>query len=510
MANRRLIQSTNAFTLALIVLGILTVVNFLSARRFVRLDMTEGKIYTLSSSSKRVVSSLEDILSVEVYFSEKLPPHLMTLRNEISDLLDEYRAFSKGNIRITFTDPLENPDVEGKVRRLGIPIVQMNIIEKDQAQLINGYLGLGLFYSDKSEAIPVIQTTANLEYELTTKIIKITSSETKTVGFLGDWNGLQIIRGELEKQYDVIQVETERSIPDNVQTLILNDPKGLTPQDRFEIDQFIMKGGKTIFLANGVEIGQGLNASGSAREVDDLLEKYGVKVHRDLVLDRSNETAGFSQGFMTFFVPYPFWVKVRKENFHTENPIVSPLESMVLPWTSSLELLADKGEGIEATVLATSTERSWTQTGVFILNPQQSFAPNQETMKKHNLALLLSGTFRSAYSDTSPPEGAGAEPVMNSLETRMVVVGTSRFVEDSQLQRFPENGVFFLNTVDWLTLGEDLISIRSRGATDRPLKSLSEKERTTVKMLNTYGIGILIALFGLGRFYIRHRKKITV
>jgi gliding-associated putative ABC transporter substrate-binding component GldG len=472
--------------------------------------MTEGNIYTLSSSSKRIVASLDDILSVEVYFSEKLPPHLMTLRNEIEDLLNEYRAFSRGNIRISFMDPLENPDVEGKVRRLGIPIVQMNIIEKDQAQLINGYLGLGLFYLDKAEAIPVIQTTANLEYELTTKIIKITSSETKTVGFFGDLNELQIIRGELEKQYDVIQAEAGRSIPDNVQTLILNNPKGLTPQDRFEIDQFIMKGGKTIFLANGVEIGQSLNATAATREVDDLLEKYGVKVNRDLVLDRSNETAGFSQGFMTFFVPYPFWVKVRKENFHSDNPIVSPLESMVLPWTSSLEMVADKGEGIEATVLATSTELAWTQTGVFILNPQQSFTSSQETMKKYNLALLLSGSFRSAYSDTSPPEGVNAAPLMKSPETRMVVVGNSRFVADNQLQRFPANGVFFLNTVDWLTLGEDLISIRSRGATDRPLKSLSEKGKTTVKMLNTYGIGILIALFGLGRFYIRHRKKTNV
>jgi len=504
MRKKRLIQSTNAVTLSLILLGILAVVNFLSAHRFFRVDLTEGKIYTLSPSSKRIVSSLEDLLHIEVYFSEKLPPHLMTLRNEIEDLLDEYRAYSGGNVRVTFTDPAENPDVEGKVRRLGIPLVQMNIIEKDQAQLINGYLGLGLFYLDKADAIPVVQNTANLEYDLTTKIIKIASTETKTVGILGEWDEISAIREELEKQYEVLQVDTSRAIPEKMTSLVVADPEVLSQRERYEIDQFIMRGGKTIFLINGVEIGQGLNAQATPRVVDELLEKYGVKVNRDLVLDVSNETAGFSQGFMTFFIPYPFWVKVRKENLNRENPVVSPLESMVLPWTSSLEVTADTASGVEATILATSSERSWTQSGVFMITPQQTIAPSKDTQKKHPLAVLLSGTFKSAITDTTPPD---PNRVMESPETRMIIVGNSRIIEDNHLQRFPENGVFFLNAVDWLTLGEDLISIRSRGATDRPLKQLSERQKTTVKIFNTYGIGVLIALFGLGRFFLRHREK---
>ena len=512
MPVKRFIQSTNAIALTLIVLGILAVVNFLSSRHFYRLDLTEGKIYTLSPSSKRVVSSLEDICQIEVYFSKKLPPHLMTLRNEIQDLLDEYRAYSKGNIRVTFTDPAENPDVEGKVRRLGIPLIQMNIIEKDKTQIINGYMGLGLFYLDQAEAIPLIQNTSNLEYDLTTKIIKITSTETKTVGILGNIAELQVMRGELEKQYEVIEVETGRAIPDRVNTLILAGPQGLSDQDRYEIDQFIMKGGKSIFLTNGVEIGQGLNATAAPRGVDDLLESYGVKVNRDLVLDRSNETAGFSQGFMTFFVPYPFWVKVRRGNFDQENPIVSPLESMVLPWTSSLEVVADTGSGVEVTVLATSSDQSWTQSGFFFLNPGQTINPAQETLKKHNLAILLTGSFKSAFAeeDVQNPESRIQNPeshIPKSSDTRIIIVGNSRFSSDPHLQRFPANGVFFLNAVDWLTLGEDLISIRSRGSTDRPLKPLTEREKTAVKVLNTYGIGVFIALFGLGRFYLRQRKK---
>ena len=103
---------TNALIMILIVFAILAMVNILIARAFFRLYLTEGKIYTVSKSTKNVLGRLDDIIKVTAYFSKDLPPHLVNLRQQVKDILDEYQVYGHGKVHIAFIDPKEDAEVE--------------------------------------------------------------------------------------------------------------------------------------------------------------------------------------------------------------------------------------------------------------------------------------------------------------------------------------------------------------------------------------------------------------
>jgi len=149
MPVRKLTYGVQSFLLSFLVLGILCVLNFLALDNFFRLDLTQYKEYTISPASRKLVSNLDDIVHIKVYFSRNLPPYLLNLERQVKDILDEYRAYGRGNLRLEFIDPSVDSKTEQRVRQLGIPKVQLNIIAKDQAQVRPAYLGLALFYEDK-------------------------------------------------------------------------------------------------------------------------------------------------------------------------------------------------------------------------------------------------------------------------------------------------------------------------------------------------------------------------
>ncbi len=519
---RLLKYSTNYIAVSLIVLGILAVLNFFFLRHFARIDLTQDKRYTLTPSTKEVLKNLDDIVNIKLYFSKNFPTYIVNLKREITDILDEYKAYAGGNLSTIFIDPTEDPRLQQELRFMGIPQVQLNIIEKDQAQLTNVYLGMAIFYADKKEVIPFVNETGTLEYNLTSSIIKVTGTETKTVGiFTGKGpdasKGYQAAQQLLTKQYKVEQVELKEGTEalGKSDTLIIAGPRELKDTQKYEIDQCLMRGAKIIFLIDTVEIQEGtLQASPFQPGTDDLLEHYGIKVEQNLVLDRANAPAAFRSGFMTFQLPYPFWVKVLSKGFSPDNPAVSNLESLVLPWTSSIKALDEKPDGITITELAKSTPVSWARKGFYMLNPQQQFYSPGIKTESYPLVLAASGKFKSFYADKPIPTDeekketeSQREIIKESPETQIVVIGNSRFISDNFLSQFKGNQLFLLNIVDWLTLGEQLIGIRSRGATDRPLKETTEYMKTLIKSLNMFGVPLVLILYGLLLFYLRRRKK---
>lgn len=541
MLSRRFQYGTASIIIVLIVLGILVVINFMSTRHFVRADLTQGKDFTISDSTKKVLSELDDVVNINAYFSKNLPPYLSNLKQQVKDILDEYKAFAHGNLMMEFIDPASDPAVEQKVRFMGIPQAQLNIIEKDKAEVVNVYFGMAVMYEDKKEVIPVVQNIMTLEYDLTSAIIKVKRSEKKTVGFLTGYNigeDYDTIKASLEKQYDVTTVDMSggKKISENVNTLIISGPKErLSERDKYEIDQFLMRGGRIMFLIDPIDLGeQGLMATELDSGMNDMLENYGVKLGKALVLDRaSSANATFSSGFIQYSIPYPFWPRVTKRQFAKESPMVNQLESLVLPWTAPIELVtsevktdaegesksSDKLKGIE---LFKSSQYSWTMGGPFNLYPQQRFIPTGE-MKNHTLGVAVTGKFRSFYADkpvpeperpaegfpgTEPPGESGTrETIKESPETQIVVVGNARFISSGFLAQFRPNQIFFENAVDWMTMGEDLISIRSRFVTDRPLKEVSEKTKLFIRVVNIGGVPILVIAFGLARLIFKRRAK---
>lgn len=523
-------KSSTAVVEIVIVAAVLALVNLLSLKFFVRSDLTEGKIFSVSGSTRQVLEGLDDIVHIKVYFSKKLPPYMSTLTREVRDILGEYQAYAGSNLIIDFEDPADDPETEQRVRALGIPQVQMNIIEKDKAEVVNGYLGMAILYEDRSEVIPVVSSASNLEYDMTSAIIKVSMAEVKTVGFLaagGDRNVSELYESwmqALRSQYEVRDVTTSDGslVPDDVNTLVVAGPRQLPEWDTYAIDQFVMRGGSVLFLVDRVEILQGSLAGVTVETgVDSLLAGYGVEVRPDLVVDRSCGTATFVSGFVRFSLPYLLWPMVLKDKLDDVSPITNQLERVVFTWTSSIVLSEPPGGPVETTVLAASSDQSWSEERRFNLDPQQRFLPMTDTGPR-NLAVLLKGSFRSLFADREGvpavtavgEEGADVireapvhEKLDHSVETQIVVIGNSRLVEQSYLGQYPENRTFILNVVDWLTLGESLIGIRSRVVTSRPLEQVGEAAKATLRFAATFGVPIAVVIWGLTRRYLKTRRR---
>jgi ABC-type uncharacterized transport system involved in gliding motility auxiliary subunit len=242
-------------------------------------------------------------------------------------------------------------------------------------------------------------------------------------------------------------------------------------------------------------------------------------VKSNLVLDAgSQEMASFRTDYFTYTVPYPFWPKVIAENMDKKCPIVSKLECISFPWVSSLEVLKEKckKEKLEVVELFRTTPRAWCQTERFNLNPQQATMLgliSKDTQKSYLLGVMLTGKFKSFFKGKEIPkkqegeEKVAQEIIEESPKTQLIVVGDADFCSNRFLRQFPHNSLFFQNAVDFLTLGEDLIEIRSREVTERPLKAISEKGKNFYKFLNVTAIPIIVVLFGLIRAYWRRREK---
>ena len=155
------------------VLVILIILNLISRNWFGRLDFTKEKMYTLSESSRSVVAKIDDLMTMKVYFSGNLPWQYGNNRRFLQDILEEYAAFSRGNIRFQFYKPGENEELEQEAQQAGIQPVQLQVIENDKMEVKRVFMGLAIIYQDEKEVIPVIQTTTGLEYDITTKIKRL-------------------------------------------------------------------------------------------------------------------------------------------------------------------------------------------------------------------------------------------------------------------------------------------------------------------------------------------------
>ena len=137
-------------------------------------------MYSLSSSSRKIVENLDDLLTMKVYFSDNLPNELGNTRRFLQDILEEYGAWSD-DVRFFFHNPESDTDLEEQARKDGIQPVQMQVIENDKVEIKKVYLGMVLLYENKKEVIPVIQTTAGLEYMISTKIKSLIDIDKKTI-----------------------------------------------------------------------------------------------------------------------------------------------------------------------------------------------------------------------------------------------------------------------------------------------------------------------------------------
>jgi len=550
----KIASRTNFILFIAVIVGFVVVLNYLAAKFFARADLTENKVYTISDASKRIMKNLDDLVTIKVFISEKsLPSLAVNISQTIKDLLSEYKAYSGGNLNVEFLDPSDDEEIKREANSLGLQEVSMQTYEKDKQQQIMCFMGLVILYGQKKEIMPVLNNVGNLEYDITSRILKITRTEVKKVGFFFG-NGKHMFMPEelaqqqqqrqektynnvkkaLQEQFEVKVVSDLKNgteVPSDIATLVVAGPQSLDDREKFEIDQFLMNGGRLIALIDAVDINTsyGLNATKQAHNTGDLFTHYGARVDQNLVADASHASITYQinlQGMMwPVSSPYPLWVKIMKQGFANGNPAVSGLNSMIFTWASSVTPVAkadSAGNGITVTPLVQTTRYAQELTDYFDLNPQRRWDFNKEG-KIFDMAVALNGEFSSFYAGKSIPlvsDGADTanknamKPaagdatrtiIEKSPSTSLVLMGDSDFIIDGSPR---ENLIFMVNLVEWLTLGDNLISIRSKEIAERSIDpKLSDASRQSIRLFNMILMPLLVVVIGIGLF-VRRRNII--
>ena len=507
-----------------IVLAILVVLNVISIRIFGRFDLTRNDQFTLSEASKTLVRNLDDKVTVKAYFTEDLPSPYNNNRRALLDELNDYKAYAKGNFQFEFIDP-SGEKGEMDAQQQGIAPLQVQVIKEDKAQVQRAYMGMVLLYEDKKEVIPVVQNLSTLEYELSSTIKRLTSKGQKKIAFLtgqgepapGELRGAQ---EPMRKQYEFTTVDVSKStpVPQDVSALIVMAPTTpFTEPQKFQIDQYIMRGGRVAFLLNKVDASlQKQYGRQLDLHIDDLLAAYGLRINGDLVRDAQcanislvQQQAGFS---IQSQVPFPYLPLV--SNFSKGNAMVKDLQGVILFFVSSVDTERIAQRGLSAEILMRSSKQSGRLTGMFMYDPLQHYARTDFAESGVPLAAIVQGRFTSLYegkpapADTSagalPPAGA---PLASSPDTRVVLVGDGDFARDEYIGGNRDNVTFFANMVDYLVDDAGLITIRTKEAVNPPLDPVADATKKIVKYADMGVPPLLVMAYGLIRWRMRKARK---
>ncbi|MBL90948.1 MAG: ABC transporter permease [Myxococcales bacterium] len=532
-------SSKSASVVLISVLGSLIFLNLISVGTFTRVDLTENQIFTLSEASQETAEALEDQVTISAYFTSDLPPPYSSYSRYVRDLLQEYRAASKGKVAFEFVDPTSQETAEDKEKKkemkrdifgrpvreatsveqelatLGVQPVEIRVLEDDQQQTKRAYMGIAIRYQESSEVIPVVQNIATLEYDITTLIRKMTRSKTPVLGVIHDHeeSKIQQLQTVLSQIYDVRSVELTAENPvidDDVDALLVVGPKeGIVPGGQAAIDQFIMNGGSVAFFLDRLHVDmRTFEITDAVHGLAPMLKTYGVELKDELVADVESAQLSVAQrrGFMVVNIPvqYPFMPRVAQ--LEGNSAITHGLGNLVFPYAAPLSY--ESNDQVEFTTLAKSSAKSWTETYPTDLMPTRDW--NQEQVSftgPYDLAVVAKGKFKSHFANAvGGAEGALAE---SKEDGRIVVVGTSSFMWDQVGGRLGQ--AFVLNLIDWLMLDEALLSMRTRGMTAAPLeKDLSDATRNGVKYGNMLGVPFLFCLYGVIRWRTRERRRHTI
>lgn len=504
-------------------IAILILINIISVRIFARMDVTGNKLYTLSDASKQEMGNLDDRVTIRAYFTEDLPSPYNMNRRALLDELNEYKAYSKGNLQFEFIDPTGEKG-EQEAQQQGIQPVQVQVVKEDKFEVKRAYMGLVILYEDKKEVLPVIQNTSTLEYDITSTIKRLTTKTQKKIAFLSGQgepplSELSHVQQQLGKQYQVTTVDISKGkpVPTDVAALIIMAPtQRFSEPDKYQIDQYIMGGGKVAFLLNKVDANlQQRFGRTTDLNIEDLLENYGLRINPDLVRDSRCASVNIVQQQFGFNiqsqVPFPYLPLV--SDFNKDNMMVKDLQGIVFFFASSVDTTSLAAKNLQGEVIMHSSKESGRQTGFFMFDPLQQYKREDFGEKGIPLAVLVYGQFKSFYAGKEAPKdtSTGAVPpsgntIPMSPASRVVLVGDGDFGRDQYLGN-RDNLTFFANMVDYLVDDAGLITIRSKDVSMPPLEQVSDGTKKMVKYGNLIVPPLLVLGYGLFRWRARKARR---
>ncbi len=174
--------------------------------------------------------------------------------------------------------------------------------------------------------------------------------------------------------------------------------------------------------------------------------------------------------------------------------MVKDLQGVIFNFVSSLDTTGAAAKGLRSELLVRSSKHSGRQTGLFMIDPFQRYAPADLAEAGIPLAAIVGGSFKSFYVGKQP-----AAALTSSPETRIVVVGDGDFMKDDFVGN-RGNLTFFSNIIDYLADDAGLITIRSKNVASPPLDQVSDGTRNALKYVNLFGPPLLIIAYGLFRW----------
>lgn len=451
-----------------------------------RLDATQQKLFTLSSGTKQTIQNLPDIVTLTLYASRNLPGPMQLTLKEVQDLLTDYSRF--GNRLQISTRYADDPQIAAQARQLGIEEMTFNRMGSDSFEIQTGMLGLAIRYGDKTESLPYLADTSDLEYQITRRIRKLTAPKEQTVGiFKNTFNQFQLMEEMIKTQYAV----QELSIDDlgneaqwkDLSALIVIDDGAAESTASSQLSAIAQKRGRMLFLTDGVNVNtQMLSGTKSKTPFNAFLANYGITVNTDLVYDLElNETLTFGGGQVRYLAPYPYWLRAVPAD--SGGPVSRGIKSVTLGWPSSLEIAGK--DGITQKPLLTTSKNAGKQTDNFTIDP-------------------------SKLKELPPPSGQTI-PLAAAIEqgnTRIIVVADADLASDQMLQNFPENAAFLTNGIDYLAAESDIAAIPRKTAGRAVFRFTNPVEALIFQYGNMIIPPVAVVIFAL--YWLARRRRATM
>lgn len=568
-------QSEKVRVVAELILGVIffAALSYLSTFFFARFDLTEEKRHTLTSTTVEMVKELDDVVYVKVFLEGDFPADYQRLQQAVKEKLDEMRAYAGDNVQYEFINPSEAPDQKsreamyGELVERGLDYTSLQIQNKDGLEEKIIFPGALISYKDKeiplqilrnqqraTDAEMVNRTINNLEYAFVNAFYLLKADRRQKVAVIQGHGELPPIamrsfQNELLRYYDVEYVELDGLVDvlsrnvagagkreNRYDAIVVAKPtRTFSEKDKYIIDQFIMLGGKALWMIDAMHANldslreSEVTMSTPLRtNLDDMLFNYGVRLNRDLLIDRTCAPISLRTGprgnERSELLPWYFQPILIPNEPH---PVTANVDPILTDFVGSLDTVAAPGinkKFILRTSEYTRILKSPVRVSFNIVGIDPEFGSSNRP--RQPVAALLEGEFKSNFANRLAPEFY-EESVFGFQEegvfTRQLVIAdgdiarnivspdSTRFRElgyDPNLRRMMYgNNNFLINAVNYLLGDARLINVRSRSIALRKLDDeVITKERLLIQVANIGLPVAIVVLFGMVIWILRRRK----
>jgi gliding motility-associatede transport system auxiliary component len=550
------------------VAGIIFLILSGSLLRF-RVDLTEDNRYTLSVPTRTVLSNIHNDIYIQVYLDGEIPIPLKRLRRSVNEMLDEFRIASDFKIDYEFINPSEGKDKEQREiqykslieKGLNPVNIQSNDAEGGSAQkiifpgMIVNYNGIEVpvNFLKNNPSIPyeqnILHSIEGLEYDMIQTIATLSSDTIYKVAFIEGHDELSEIE-TADITYNLARFFTidrgiingNPGVLDNYSAIVIAGPeKEFSETDKLIIDQYIMNGGKVMWLFDEVAVNadslvQG-NTIGLDRplNIEDQLFRYGVRVNPVLIQDldcmaiRLTVMAGGSRQEVVS-VPWYYYPLLTPS---ATNPITRSLNKVKGEYINYIDTVGLDPSISKKILLSTSNFTRTLSPPVYISLKEAELIPDEKAFNKSNLpvAVLLEGEFSSAFRNrtiSNIVEDNDFQIKTESSKTRMIVIADADIIRNevrrTGIQETPlplgrdkytgeifGNRDFLINCLNYLVDDNGIMELRSRELKLRLLNTSKIKsEKLKWQMVNTLGPVFIVILAGLLYGFFRRRRYTMV